>query len=230
MPLRPPNECYSFPLFSFFFWGNEATCLLPKTYTLRLLCCKICLPAGSLTHRRASSAPPLPFTRRRVKHTGMEMQRMLVGSGHSKFHLKLCAFGRFLKLPSKSRSLQRWRCVRFIYQKMNVFIEILTCQWLRRTRESGSSRSDGVISVPFSAAFSGPPEADAHSSPAAGSWAPQYLGGPQGLCLSPTSEIPSHCSWSSGTNLWGLCGTVIPWCRESLKYLKYSRLAPRVKH
>lgn len=43
MPLRPLNECYTFPLFSFSFGENEATCLLPKTHTPWLYCCKICL-------------------------------------------------------------------------------------------------------------------------------------------------------------------------------------------
>lgn len=103
MPLRPPNECYSFPLFSFFFWENEATCLLPKTYTLRLFCCKICLPACSLTYDQASLVLPFHFTRCRVKY----MRKEIVGSIYSTFPLKLCVFSRFLKLPLKSRSLQR---------------------------------------------------------------------------------------------------------------------------
>lgn len=47
------------------------------------------------------------------------------------------------------------------------------------------------------------------------------------VSLSPASEIPPHCSWSSGTNLRGLCGTVIPWCWESLKFLKYCQRFPR---
>lgn len=43
MPLRPLNECYTFPLFSFFFGENQATCLLPKTHTPWLYCYKIYL-------------------------------------------------------------------------------------------------------------------------------------------------------------------------------------------
>lgn len=121
MPLRPPNECYSFPLFSFFFWENEATCLLPKTYTLRLFCCKICLPASSLTYDQASLALPFHFTRCRVKYARKEMQRGIVGSLYSKYRVKLCAFARFLKLPFKSRSLQRCTRVHFISCKYACF-------------------------------------------------------------------------------------------------------------
>lgn len=119
MPLRPPNECYSFPLFSFFFWENEATCLLPKTYTLRLFCCKICLPAGSLTYDQASLALPFHFTRCRVKHTRKEMQHAVVGSIYSKF--RVCAFAGFLRSPLKSGSLQRCARVRFTRCKYACF-------------------------------------------------------------------------------------------------------------
>lgn len=102
MPLRPPNECYSFPLFSFFFWENEATCLLPKTCTLQLFCCKICLPASSLTYDEAPVALPFHFAQCRVKQTRKELQQATAGSVYSKFPTKLSVSARFLKLPAKT--------------------------------------------------------------------------------------------------------------------------------
>lgn len=111
MPLRPPNECYSFPLFSFFFRENEATCLLPKTYTLRLFCCKICLPAVASHAIRHPQhfLPIVPNTETLYMRKGLQHAI----ADNSTPPAKVCASATFLKLPLKSRILQRCICVCF---------------------------------------------------------------------------------------------------------------------
>lgn len=122
MPLRPPNECCSFPLFSFFFWENEATCLLPKTYTLQLFCWKNL--SSSLSYAQAFLVLPFHFTQCRVKHTSKEMQPAIKISSLSFSHLQ----------DSQNYLWGAETCKVLILHpaNMHVFIEILKCQWVKR--------------------------------------------------------------------------------------------------
>lgn len=65
-------------------------------------------------------------------------------------------------------------------------------------------------------------------SPAAGSWAPPYLGGSQVLypCLPLLKYLPVA-PGAVRTNILDLCGTMILWCWESLKCLIYCQRFPR---
>lgn len=73
MPLRPLNECYTFPLFSFSSGENEATCLLPKTHTPWLDCCKICL--------LPLSSHPSPASQNFLQAVSSKVRRHLLGGG-----------------------------------------------------------------------------------------------------------------------------------------------------